>query len=133
MVAALGSDEAVGLTVTEAAARLSQHGPNQITSEKPPSVWAVALGQLRDPMNIMLVAVAVVSLAIGEVPTALMVALLVVLNVVLGTRQELMARASVDALSKMQVPQTRVLRGGEVLLVPAVDVVPGRHRQRRGG
>ena len=113
------------MTVAEAAARLSQHGPNQITSEKPPSVWAVALGQLRDPMNIMLVAVAVVSLAIGEVPTALMIALLVVLNVVLGTRQELMARASVDALSKMQVPQTRVLRGGEVLLVPAVDVVPG--------
>ena len=125
VVAALGSDEMMGLTVTEAAARLSQHGPNQITSEKPPSMWAVALGQLRDPMNIMLVAVAVVSLAIGEVPTALMIALLVVLNVVLGTRQELMARASVDALSKMQVPQTRVLRGGEVLLVPAVDVVPG--------
>ena len=47
------------------------------------------------------------------------------LNVVLGTRQELAARASVDALSKMQVPQTRVVRGGEVLLVPAIDVVPG--------
>ena len=125
VVAAMGSDGATGLTVAEAATRLAQHGPNQITSEKPPSMWAVALGQLRDPMNIMLVAVAIVSLAIGEVPTALMIALLVVLNVVLGTRQELMAQASVDALSKMQVPQTRVLRGGEVLLVPAVDVVPG--------
>jgi Ca2+-transporting ATPase len=73
----------------------------------------------------MLVAVAVISLVIGEVPTALLVAFLVVLNVVLGARQELKARASVDALSKMQVPQTRVLRGGEVLQVPAVDVVPG--------
>jgi Ca2+-transporting ATPase len=104
---------------------LTQHGPNQITSEKPPSMWAVALQQLRDPMNIMLVAVAVISLVIGEVPTALLVAALVVLNVVLGARQELKARASVDALSKMQVPQTRVLRGGEVLLVPAIDVVPG--------
>jgi magnesium-transporting ATPase (P-type) len=80
----MGSDETVGLT--EAAARLSRHGANQISIEKPPSVWAVALGQLRDPMNIMLVAVAVVSLVIGEVPTALLVALLVVLNVVLGTR-----------------------------------------------
>jgi Ca2+-transporting ATPase len=125
VVAALGTDATVGLTVPEAAARLSQHGPNQITSEKPPSVWAVALQQLRDPMNIMLVAVAVVSLAIGEISTALLVAFLVVLNVVLGTRQELAARASVDALSNMQVPQTRVVRGGEMLQVPAVDVVPG--------
>ena len=133
VVAAMGSDGTTGLTVAEAAARLSQHGPNQITSEKPPSMWAVALGQLRDPMNIMLVAVAVVSLAIGEVPTALMIALLVVLNVVLGTRQELMAQASVDALSKMQVPQTRVLRGGEVAAGPGRRRRARRRRQRRGG
>jgi Ca2+-transporting ATPase len=88
-------------------------------------VWAVALGQLRDPMNIMLVAVTVVSLLIGEVSTGLLVAGLVLLNVVLGTNQELKARASVDALSKLQVPQTRVLRDGQVSLFPAVDVVPG--------
>src|SRR5436190_18026109 len=62
VVATLASDETAGLTVTEAAARLSQYGPNQIRSEKQPSVWSVAMQQLRDPMNIMLVAVAVVSL-----------------------------------------------------------------------
>ena len=73
VVASFGTDESAGLTASEAASRLSRYGPNEITSEKPPSVWAIALAQLRDPMNIMLVAVAVVSLAIGEVPTALLV------------------------------------------------------------
>jgi len=121
----LHADVASGLSTQEAAQRLATHGPNQITAEKPPSAFALALGQLRDPMNIMLVAVAVVSLVIGQVSTALLVAVLVLLNVVLGTRQELKARASVDALSKLQVPQSRVLRGGDVTLVPAVDVVPG--------
>jgi Ca2+-transporting ATPase len=125
VIAELGSDPDRGLTVPEAANRLGTYGPNEITGEAPPSGWKVALGQLRDPMNLMLVAVAVVSLAIGQVSTALVVAFLVVLNVVLGASQELKARASVDALSKMQVPQTRVLRGGSVLLVPAHDVVPG--------
>jgi magnesium-transporting ATPase (P-type) len=62
VVEQLGSDEGTGLTAAEAATRLTRYGPNQITSEKPPSIWAVALGQLRDPMNIMLVAVAIVSL-----------------------------------------------------------------------
>ena len=121
----LHTDVTSGLSSQEAAQRLATHGPNQITAEKPPSVFALALGQLRDPMNIMLVAVSVVSLVIGQVSTALLVAVLVLLNVVLGTRQELKARASVDALSKLQVPQSRVLRGGDVTLVPAVDVVPG--------
>jgi P-type Ca2+ transporter type 2C len=125
VMAAMDSDSGRGLRHAEAAARLAKHGPNRIVGEKPPSVWAVAIQQVRDPMNIMLVAVVVVSLLIGEVPTGLIVGLLIALNVVLGARQELTARASVDALAKMQVPQAKVLRDGTLELVPAVDVVPG--------
>jgi P-type Ca2+ transporter type 2C len=125
VVEALGSDSSRGLSSDEARARLASHGSNEIAGEPPPSVWAVALQQLRDPMNIMLVAVVVVSLAITEVSTAVLVGFLVLLNVVLGSRQELKARASVDALANLQVPQAKVLRDGQVGLQPAVDVVPG--------
>ena len=125
VVAAVGGDTERGLPAVEAAARLSRFGPNEITGEKPPSVWAVALGQLRDPMNLMLVAVVVVSFLIDQVSTGLIVGLLILLNVVLGSRQELKARESVDALSSLQVPQCKVLRDGAVGLVPACEVVPG--------
>ena len=125
VVAGVGSDTERGLTSGDAASRLARFGPNEITKEKPPSVWAVALTQLRDPMNIMLIAVIVISLLISQFSTALIVGFLVALNVVLGTRQELKARASVDALSKMQVPQAKVLRDGELGLVPASQIVPG--------
>ena len=125
VIAGLQSSADVGLTSAEATARLAKFGPNSIKGEKPPSVVSIALGQLRDPMNLMLVAVAIVSLIIGEVSTAVVVALLVVLNLTLGTRQELTARASVDALSKLQVPQSRVVRDGQLVLIPAEDVVPG--------
>ena len=125
VVVELQSSADQGLTSAEAAARLGTYGPNSIKGEKPPSVVSIALGQLRDPMNLMLVAVAIVSLIIGEVSTALVVALLVVLNLTLGTRQEITARASVDALSKLQVPQSRVVRDGQLVLIPAEDVVPG--------
>ena len=73
----------------------------------------------------MLVAVVVVSVAIGQVSTGLIVALLIVLNVVLGSRQELKARASVDALSNLQVPQNKVVRDGTLQMIDAPDVVPG--------
>ncbi len=133
VVAATSSDAVSGLTGAEAASRLTAYGPNEIAAEKPPSVWAIAASQLRDPMNIMLVAVVVVSLLIGELSTGVIVALLILLNLALGTRQELTARASVDALAKMQVPQARVVRDGDVSLVAATQIVPGDIVQLEAG
>jgi len=125
VIRVLDTDTGRGLTAATAADRLRRYGPNRIAEDKPPSSWAVALQQLRDPMNIMLVIVVGAGIVIGEFSTALIVALLVLLNVVLGARQELAARASVDALAKMQVPAARVVRDGEVVLLPAVELVPG--------
>src|SRR5258708_39922785 len=85
VAARLETDPESGLSKTEAAERLARYGPNEIRGEAPPSVWAVAVGQVRDPMNIMLVAVTAVSLAIGETSTGILIALLVLLNVFLGS------------------------------------------------
>lgn len=121
----LGCDPDTGLSAAAVAERRARYGPNEIAAEPPPSVWRVALLQARDPMNLMLVAVVVVSLLIGEISTAVIVGLLIAVNVVLGSRQELKARASVDALANLQVPQAKVLRAGSLALVPAVELVPG--------
>src|SRR3954453_9025775 len=133
VVSALGGDQARGLTRDEAGERLTRYGPNRITAEKQPSTLAVALQQLRDPMNIMLVIVVGVSLVIGQVSTAILVGFLVLLNIVLGARQELNARASVDALSKLQVPEAKVVRDGELLVVPAEELVSGDLVQLEAG
>ncbi|MBD8023639.1 cation-translocating P-type ATPase [Microbacterium gallinarum] len=125
VVASLGSDRERGLTTAEAARRLADHGPNAIAAEKPPSLWQVSLGQLADPMNVMLVIVAVISLLIGQVSVGIVVGALVVLNVFLGASQEMKAKASVDALSKMQIPQARVIRDGSLLQIAATEIVPG--------
>lgn len=114
-----------GLTDAEASDRLAKHGPNSIASEPAPSVWQVALAQFVDPMNIMLAAVAIISMFINQASVGVLVGVLVVVNVVLGTRQELKARASVDALAKMQIPQAKVIRGGTLQQVDATSLVPG--------
>jgi Ca2+-transporting ATPase len=114
-----------GLDATEVRERLARYGPNQLATEPPPSIWSVALAQLSNPMNIMLAIVAVASLAIGQVATGIFVALLVTFNVVMGSRQELKARASVDALAQLQVPHARVRRAGRVESVESIGLVPG--------
>ncbi|HEX4174386.1 MAG TPA: HAD-IC family P-type ATPase, partial [Acidimicrobiales bacterium] len=125
VAAGVASNLERGLSSADAARRLEGVGPNEIAKETPPSVWAVALTQLRDPMNIMLLAVILISLLISQFSTALIVGFLVALNVVLGTRQEMKARASVDALAQMQVPQAKVLRDAVLGLLPASQIVPG--------
>jgi Ca2+-transporting ATPase len=129
----MGTSLETGLSSAEASSRLAAVGPNVIVSEPPPSTLQLALAQLRDSMNLMLVAVSIVSILIGEVGTGLLVGLLVVLNVVMGTKQELAARASVDALAKMQIPQARVVRDGRLGQVAATDLVPGDIVALEGG
>jgi P-type Ca2+ transporter type 2C len=121
----LAVDPASGLTSDEVQDRLSQYGPNELTKEPPPSTWAIARGQLANPMNIMLIIVAIASFAIDQVATGIIVGALVTFNVVMGTSQEKKALASVEALAGLQVPHARVRRDGHVAEVAAASLVPG--------
>ncbi len=121
----LETDSSSGLTATEASARLTEIGPNALQSEPPPSKLEIAMNQIVDPMNLMLIGVAVISVVIGEIATGLVVAALVLANVLMGASQELKALAAVDALAKLQVPAVRVIRDATTSEIPAPDVVPG--------
>ncbi|MFY9931065.1 MAG: cation-transporting P-type ATPase, partial [Streptosporangiaceae bacterium] len=99
----MGVETDEGLAAGEAERRLGEYGPNELPAEPPPSTWTVARGQLVNPMNIMLLIVVAASFAIVQIATAVVVLGLVTFNVVMGTAQELKARASVEALAKLQV------------------------------
>jgi Ca2+-transporting ATPase len=85
----------------------------------------IARGHVTNPMNVMLLVVGVASLVINEVPTALVVIALAAFNILMGTRQEMKALASVEALAELQVPHARVRRGGHVEEVESTELVPG--------
>jgi len=121
----MGVDPDDGLDAHEAERRLEEYGPNELPAEPPPSVWVVAREQLVNPMNIMLLIVVAASFAIVQIATALVVLGLVLFNVIMGTNQELKARASVEALAKLQVPHARVRRSGQVAEIASTKLVPG--------
>src|SRR4051794_1301039 len=125
VVERLGVEPDRGLAGDEVQRRLATYGPNQLPTEPPPSRWVVARGQLANPMNIMLLIVGVASFAIDQLATGFVVLGLVTFNVVMGTSQEMKARASVDALAQLQVPQARVRRSGGVVEVDSTGLVPG--------
>src|SRR5262249_30686617 len=84
------------------------------------------LRQYKDLMQIVLLVAAVVSIiALQELGTGLVVIGLTVLNAVMGMHQEGKAAESVASLRKMLIMTASVKRDGEIVEVPAEELVPG--------
>lgn len=119
-----------GLSGSEAGARLAKYGPNQLKAAKKESLAHRFLMQLKDPMLIILIAAACVSAVTsviqGESLADFYIIIgVVILNAVLGVYQESKAEAAIEALQTMTAAQSKVLRDGEMTIVPSADLVPG--------
>jgi len=122
----LGVDPAAGLSSTEVTERRERYGPNKLAEEAREPGWHAFLRQYRDLMQLVLVGAAVVSIvALQDFSTALVVLGLTVLNALMGLNQEGKAAASVESLRQMLIITARVRRDGEILEVPAEELVPG--------
>ncbi len=120
-----GVDAATGLNTAEAEARLKKYGANAFTAEKKEPGWRTFLRQYQDPMQILLLVAAVACLFIQQWGTALLLVALTLLNAFMGLSQEGKAEASVAALQKMMIVKSKVRRGGQVIEIPAEQIVPG--------
>jgi Ca2+-transporting ATPase len=121
----LGVDPAVGLSGRRATDLLEQHGRNALPAEASVPGWKRFVGQYRTYMQLILVAAAIVSLAIKEWSTGVLLLLITVLNAVVGLRQEGKAESAMNALKAMVRASARVRRDGSEAQIPAEEVVVG--------
>src|SRR6201997_831182 len=121
----LGVGPSTGLPAARAAELLSANGPNALPEEKPKPGWRRYLDQYRSYMQIILIVAAIVSLAIKEWSTGVLLLALTVLNAVIGLRQEGKAESAMNALKSMMKATARVRRDGAEAQIPADQVVVG--------
>ena len=118
-------DPASGLSAANAAELLHKDGPNALPAEKSVPGWRRFLDQYRAYMQIILLIAAVVSLAIGQWSTGLVLIALTVFNAVVGLRQEGKAESAMNALKSLMIQTARVRRDGAEAEIPAEEVVLG--------
>ncbi len=121
----LSTDLKTGLSEAEAAFRLGKYGKNQIESKKKISPWEIFFSQFKNLLVLILIAAAFLSGFLGHVWEAVAVGVIVIFSAVMGFFQEYRAQLSLKALEKLAVPKSLVLRGGKVLEISSVELVPG--------
>ena len=114
-----------GLTSAQAAARLAGDGGNVLPQRHRTEWWRRVLLQLRDPMVVVLLVAAVLTIVTGDWTDAAVIALVVVVNTTVGVVQEVKADRAITALSQLAAPEARVIRDGMQQLVPAAGLVVG--------
>jgi magnesium-transporting ATPase (P-type) len=114
-----------GLTKSEAAARLTSIGSNTLPEAKTAAISSVFLGQFRSPLIYVLLIAMVLSMLIQEWSDAGFIALVLIINGIIGTTQEYSAQRAASSLQKMVSTVCRVLRNGDSYEINAKDLVPG--------
>jgi len=123
-VSSIGSSS-TGLSSAEAAARLAGGGANVLPAARSVPLWKRVGAQLRDPLVVVLLVAAVLTIATGDWTDAAVITLVIVVNTSVGVAQEVKADRAITALAGMTAPEARVLRDGQQRLIPAADVVVG--------
>ena len=119
-----------GLSESEATSRLEKNGKNKLVEGKKKTLIQRIIGELADPMVLVLIGAAIVSgitaMIEGEGLTDVFIILaVVVLNTVLGVIQESKAEKAIDALKEMSAATSKVIRDGKHLTVKSEDLAVG--------
>ena len=125
-LAQAGVDARSGLSSADVTARRTQYGPNKFSEGKKEPGWQTFLRQYQDLMQIVLLVAGIFSIwPVEEVSTGVLLIGLTLLNAAMGMAQEGKAAAAVAALQEMMIVKARVLRDGDLVELPAEQLVPG--------
>ena len=114
-----------GLSRAEAGRRLKQFGLNEIAREKRQSAVMRLLGNVKNPLVLLLTALGVLSFLTGDLRATVVIFVMVVLGVVLRFVQEMRADNAAERLKAMVSNTATLVRDGKEAEVPLKMLVPG--------
>lgn len=101
------------------------YGFNELPPPKETPMWLQFLQEFNDPIMYILIAAGIVNALVAEPKDALVIAFVVILNTVVGFVQERRAESALQSLKKLTAPTARVFRNGQMLEIPARELVCG--------
>lgn len=113
------------LTNEEIAKRQQEYGLNELVEEKKKNVFQVFLKQFADFLVIILIIAAIVSAALGDVESSVVILVVITMNGILGTVQTIKAEHSLQSLKELSMPLAKVIRDGQVMKISSKELTIG--------
>ena len=126
----LQTDVAQGLSEQEVKKRQEKYGLNELQAAKKKTMIQKFLEQFKDFSIIVLIIAAIVSGAVGVaqgegITDTIIILIVVIVNAIIGVAQESKAEKSLEALQKLSDHASKVIRDGDMKVIPAKELVPG--------
>ena len=107
-----------------------KYGVNELKAKKKKTLLIKFLEQFKDFMIIILIIAALVSGIIGYIENegitdSIIILIVVIMNAIIGVAQESKAEKSLEALQKLSSHVAKVIRNGELIIIPSKELVPG--------
>ena len=126
----LKTNKEKGLTEEQVAEIRNQKGYNELQAAKKKNLFQRFLDQFKDFSIIVLIIAAIVSGIVGVsegegITDTIIIMIVVIVNAIIGVAQESKAEKSLEALQKLSDHASKVIRNGNLQVVPARELVPG--------
>ena len=119
-----------GLNEKQVYDKTQKYGLNELATKKKKSILIKFLEQFKDFMIIVLILAAIISGAVGiaqgeGITDTIIILIVVIVNAIIGVTQESKAEKSLEALQKLSSHATKIIRNGQLIVVPSKELVPG--------
>ncbi|WP_286910405.1 calcium-translocating P-type ATPase, PMCA-type [Clostridium sp. UBA1652] len=103
----------------------NKHGFNELIESERKSLIVIFLEQFKDFIVGVLLAASIVSFAVGNKESTIVILIVLIVNALLGTIQHVKAEASLKSLKALSAPNSKVIRNGVKIEIPSREVLPG--------
>jgi Ca2+-transporting ATPase len=121
----LRTDPKLGLHETEIESRRKFYGYNDFEVDDDEPIWKKYLGQFKEPMILLLLVSALISLLMKQYDDALSITIAIIIVVTVAFIQENRAEKEIEALKRLVPPKCICIREGKSQQIYAKDLVPG--------
>ncbi|XP_038137087.1 calcium-transporting ATPase type 2C member 1 isoform X1 [Cyprinodon tularosa] len=121
----LQADLQSGLTQEEVTRRRVYHGWNEFDISEDEPLWKKYISQFKDPLILLLLASAVISVAMHQFDDAISITVAIIIVVTVAFVQEYRSEKSLEELGKLVPPECHCIRDGHLDHLLARELVPG--------
>ena len=114
-----------GLSNNDVRRRLGKYGYNTIPRKEKDSLLKIFIGQIIDPIVLLLFVAVTFSFLSGEIIDGISILVIVFIDLVIGTYEENKANKTIDSLEKLVPISVRVIRDSKEIEIDIKELVPG--------